>query len=505
MASNVLTRTQLVVALALEGDALPTEFRLFVSGWNDTENGRFLFDSSAAEAVMSAYGAHEVDRMIDLEHLSLDAESANFDPDARGWCKLEVREDGSLWAVGVTWTPDGESRLRDKRQRYVSPAFEVEAKSNRITKIINIALTALPATHGTPELVAARAKTKPCTDRRTLSTGASLNDLQRAVQAALLDMYPPPADDAYVPGPWVLDVFDESAVYEYDGHLYEVAYVFDGSVATLGAPTEVQRSYEPVSETETTRAATPASTAALSAGGDDGMDPKLVQEALDALASGDNEKAAELLKSIIAAAASNGDPPEPGEVDAEETDVDPDEEDEEPAAALAASARLVRLTGKATLAAAVEEVETWRSSHLDLEKQRADLAKERAALETAERRKLCVDLVTLAGRAPATVWADPKAKTPKKYLAAMAIGDLREYVKDAVGASSRGGKPPSPPSAVGGNGMPSGEGGQEFATEHGQVTLSAREIKLCTKKKIDPAAYAANRAAMRGRGGKGEA
>jgi phage I-like protein len=141
------------------GGPLPTEFRLFVKGMNETENGSFLFDDVAARSVMAAYKAWGVDLAIDLDHQMLDGTGA--DPtarDARGWCRLELRPDGSLWAVGVTWTPDGARRLTNKTQRYVSPAFEADPKTKRILKLINIALVALPATHHTPALIAASAR-----------------------------------------------------------------------------------------------------------------------------------------------------------------------------------------------------------------------------------------------------------------------------------------------------------------------------------------------------------
>lgn len=141
-------------------DALPTEFRLFVKGWNETENGNFLFDDAAAKQVLAAHRKWGVDLMIDLEHQSLDPSIAP-DPtakDARGWCTLELREDGSLWAVQVKWTADGAKRLSEKRQRYVSPAFHVDPETKRVSAIINVAITAIPATHDTPALVAASTK-----------------------------------------------------------------------------------------------------------------------------------------------------------------------------------------------------------------------------------------------------------------------------------------------------------------------------------------------------------
>lgn len=160
MASGASSRSLRVMALAISfvGDVPPTEFRIFAAGPNATTKGEFIFDEQAARDVMAAYQKHGNDVMLDLEHLSLESpiESRNFDPDARGWCRLELRN-GELWAVGVTWTPDGEARLRDKRQRYVSPAFEFDRESRRITSVLNIAITALPATDHTAPLVAANA------------------------------------------------------------------------------------------------------------------------------------------------------------------------------------------------------------------------------------------------------------------------------------------------------------------------------------------------------------
>jgi hypothetical protein len=140
-------------------DGLPVAVRLFKRGWNDTEKGQFLFDDEAAKMVMAASGAHGVDRVIDLEHLSLEDQPANENAyDARGWFQLEVRS-GELWAVNVKWTPDGAARLTEKRQRYISPAFATDDEG-RITKVVNMALTAMPATHHTPALVAAGTRTK---------------------------------------------------------------------------------------------------------------------------------------------------------------------------------------------------------------------------------------------------------------------------------------------------------------------------------------------------------
>lgn len=361
----------LAITIATDG-SLPKEFRLFTSGWNDTENGRYLFDEEAARLTMAAYEKWGVDLMIDLEHQALNA-STPPDPnarDARGWCKLELRPDGSLWAVNVSWTEDGAQRLLQKRQRYVSPAFSVDPETSRVISIINVALVAIPATHDTPALVAASAR---------------------------------------------------------------------------GAMTK-----------------------------------ESIQKAIDALIAEDAAAALEILKGLVVEAATGEettteDPP-PAPLEETEIEMAPEKPKEENEEVVAASTRLMRLTGAKSLAEVVTHVETFRTSHLELEEGRQQLAKERAILESAERRQLCVDLVVKASRAPAEVWADDKAKTPKKYLSAMPIEDLRELVADAIktkpaAKSSTGSGALAPPSNV--------------------IDLSEREKELCKSKKIDPATYVA--------------
>lgn len=134
----------------------PKEFRIFRSGVNRTEKGDFTFDAKSARDIMEAFKKRGVDGQIDLEHLSNDDEHPNYDPDARGAYQLEMRG-GDLWAVDVSWTPDGERRIREKRQRYISPTFYVD-KNKRITGLHNIAICANPATHNIAPLIAASKK-----------------------------------------------------------------------------------------------------------------------------------------------------------------------------------------------------------------------------------------------------------------------------------------------------------------------------------------------------------
>ena len=407
-------RDTLRLSLDLFGTALPTEFRLFVQGWNATEKGKILFDAEAATAVMAAYKAWGIDVPIDLEHQMIDLEGGEADPtarDARGWCKLELRPDGSLWACDVKWTPDGAQRLTEKRQRYVSPAFAVDKATKRVLQVVNIAITALPATHNAPALVAASA------------TG-------------------------------------------------------------------------------------------------EGMDPKLIKQALDAIQAGDDDAATEILKSLIASAAgaepdadgdadgSEGDGAEgvasPVEAESAQTpkvvaesaappppakkgDDSDDEDDDSPekkAMRKTLRASLCRSTGKPTFAEAVAEVEVFRASHLQLETGLQKLAADRAVLESAERRKLAVELVKLGAEFPATVWADPaaEAKVLKARWKKMPIAELRSHVAD-----QRAARAPRRPAGDGDGVRPpaGGDGTREV------VELSASELQICKETGCTPENFAA--------------
>lgn len=147
-----------------ETQTLPDRVLIFKKGVNKTAKGNFLFDDAAATEVMSDFEEHGNDVMFDLEHMSCCPDSVNYNTDAMAWCQLEVDDAGDLYATGVTWTPEGASRLASKKQRYVSPTFDTMPLVNddgsmqpmkRITSIFNVAITSMPATFSAPQLVAA--------------------------------------------------------------------------------------------------------------------------------------------------------------------------------------------------------------------------------------------------------------------------------------------------------------------------------------------------------------
>lgn len=162
-------------------------------------------------------------------------------------------------------------------------------------------------------------------------------------------------------------------------------------------------------------------------------------------------------------------------------------EKEKPAEVAAASARFVRLTGKTSLVDALAEAEVWRASHIALETERQTLAAERATLESAERRKLCVDLVAMGAEFPSTVWTDEKATAIKPRWLSMPIDALRSHAAEQLAA--RGGKVATsvkPPVSGG----PVADGSKAFETSQGRVVLSKRVLAMCVEMKIDPKDYA---------------
>lgn len=382
----IADRVTLAVELGPDGE-LPTEFRIFKAGWNETTKGRFLFDAKSAALVMAAYERRGIDLMIDLEHQSLDPVTPPEPTarDARGWMKLEIRN-GELWATNVSWTPDGASRLAERRQRYVSPAFAADPKTNRIQRVLNIAIVAMPATNDAAPLVAAAERG---------DTAMTLEEFLKVVKALGIDMSTP----------------------------------LDEAMAKIKG--------EPAAESSA-----------------DATDPAAADPAM------------------MAAAANQP----PAAQQEEQT---------------AASARLVKLTGKENLASALDEVETWRKSHVALSEQQAQIDKDRAALELAKRRENVATLIRLGAETPHTSGA--ATGTLVDRLLNEPIEEQNARVKALL--SARGGHVPAattPP--AGGGSKPGGTGDQTFNTPHGVVTLTARELATCKEVNAKPEEYAANKA-----------
>jgi phage I-like protein len=157
-----------------EAAAPPSEFRIFAFGRFESSQGPFEFTSDSAKDVMEAYRLKGTAMSADYEHRALHAAySGDGVAPAAAWFKLAVREDG-LWAVDVKWTPRAAQYLTDREYRYFSPAFEAadqgENKPPRVKRLVNVALTNLPATRDMEPLAASEVTTTPAEEPKTMKT-----------------------------------------------------------------------------------------------------------------------------------------------------------------------------------------------------------------------------------------------------------------------------------------------------------------------------------------------
>jgi phage I-like protein len=177
------------VELSVSGEP-PTEFRMFAAGENRTHDGRgvFLFDDLSAAACMKHCAERGLDYVVDYGHASL--EFLTVDPaeagKAAGWFKPAIR-DGALWASDVQWTPKAAEKLRAREYRYFSPAADYEVTpdgAQRITKLINCAITNNPALAGIPPLMASAVAEVPKENRmKTLLSALSLAETATEAEA----------------------------------------------------------------------------------------------------------------------------------------------------------------------------------------------------------------------------------------------------------------------------------------------------------------------------------
>ncbi len=114
---------------------------------------------------------------IDYEHQALSVPPVQA-PAAASFV-LELRDDG-IWATDVRWTPKASEYLSNKEYLYFSPAFTTD-DDNRPTRILNVALTNLPATKNMQPLVAANQITE--TSMKSVLAALSLKDNANETEA----------------------------------------------------------------------------------------------------------------------------------------------------------------------------------------------------------------------------------------------------------------------------------------------------------------------------------
>ncbi|BDP44855.1 hypothetical protein DAETH_48240 (plasmid) [Deinococcus aetherius] len=222
------------------GSEPPTEFHIWAYGPVETVYGTFQFTRRSGELCMAFAQEYGNDLFFDYDHAFWAEGGAPDKGKAAGWFRLELRTDG-LWATNITWTPAAAQAIRDKEWRYFSPALDADT-TGEITRIWNVALTNLPATHNQTPLVAANVRDFRTPDHQA---SVSLDRLYGLLCKAL---------DERFQSVWLVEVFNDHAVFEYAGRLWSVPYTVLGTAVTLGSDaTEVARQYIPVQGGQTMR------------------------------------------------------------------------------------------------------------------------------------------------------------------------------------------------------------------------------------------------------------
>ncbi len=106
----------------------------------------WLFDDQAATDVLAAFDAGQVKLPIDRNHAQeLRAPKGEESP-AAGWIESLSVEAGSLWGQ-VIWTDRGRNEVAAREYRYLSPAFDYDPETGRVSRLASAGLTNSPNLH----------------------------------------------------------------------------------------------------------------------------------------------------------------------------------------------------------------------------------------------------------------------------------------------------------------------------------------------------------------------
>jgi len=145
----------------LSGTTAPTEILLIPAGEFRARDGRpadvdaWRMDAAAAATIIARAEAARGEFVIDYEHQTLKADENGQPAPAAGWFKrLEWREGSGLWAVDVRWTERARAAIEAGEYRYISPVFQYDRRTGRVTGVLMAALTNYPALDGHSDLAA---------------------------------------------------------------------------------------------------------------------------------------------------------------------------------------------------------------------------------------------------------------------------------------------------------------------------------------------------------------
>lgn len=141
MASPTASLT--AVALCVEGDAPPAWVELIPAGTTvQGRDGRAWLNDRPGDVVAAT--ASRLPIPIDWEHATEERAPKGLEAPAAAWVEeVEAREGGAIWGR-VTWTPRGGAQVVAKEYRFLSPGFDFNRTTNRITRLVHAGLTNTP-------------------------------------------------------------------------------------------------------------------------------------------------------------------------------------------------------------------------------------------------------------------------------------------------------------------------------------------------------------------------
>lgn len=143
----MLDTCSLEIPLPRIGAEPPKEIRLFSWGLNITEKGPVYLTKEGAKKIIDTYKKRKIPLVFDKEHMMLDPDASAEDKEAQGWSLLSIRDDG-LWAENILWVEEAAKKISEGKWGFFSPAVWKTRLTNVLTRVLNIALTNLPATDG---------------------------------------------------------------------------------------------------------------------------------------------------------------------------------------------------------------------------------------------------------------------------------------------------------------------------------------------------------------------
>jgi hypothetical protein len=217
---------------------------------------------------------------------------------------------------------------------------------------------------------------------------------------------------------------------------------------------------------------------------DTGLSSKLVNQALEAVASKDAKAALDLMKQILAQLL-GGSPDESAPADDGGGDAPPMDPASAAASLTAASltakefvaaGRLaITVTGLSNVGSAMAELKRTHKLAKDLEGREAQLKADREVVDAAEYVSLTATLVKAGQVSPFLAWddVDAKVKIPSSMMKGIPLSDLRTRVEKLNVK-----KTPEPP-----------KGGASPGSVAGSA-LTEAELAICAELKCEPAVYA---------------